>query len=83
MFWNLVFEAPLCPCLLIGLHIQSWMVCSCELYLMLLHPQPMCIFFVWAVMEGMDLVMKIESLGSGSGKPSKKVTISDSGVLPM
>lgn len=50
---------------------------------MLLHPQPMRTFHVWAVMEGMDLVMKIESLGSGSGKPSKKVTISDSGVLPM
>ncbi|MEW5313409.1 MAG: hypothetical protein WDW38_004980 [Sanguina aurantia] len=35
------------------------------------------------VVEGMDIVMKIESLGSGSGKPSKKVTIADSGVLAM
>ncbi|CEI92560.1 Putative Peptidyl-prolyl cis-trans isomerase [Rhizopus microsporus] len=33
------------------------------------------------VVEGMDLVKKIESLGSSSGKLSKKVTIADCGVL--
>lgn len=33
------------------------------------------------VSEGMDLVKAIEALGSGSGAPSKKVTISSSGVV--
>lgn len=33
------------------------------------------------VIEGMDIVYKVEGVGSGSGKPSKKVTIADSGVL--
>ncbi|CEI92562.1 Putative Peptidyl-prolyl cis-trans isomerase [Rhizopus microsporus] len=33
------------------------------------------------VVEGMDLVKKIESLGSQSGKPKAKVTIADCGVL--
>ncbi|GFH30734.1 peptidyl-prolyl cis-trans isomerase [Haematococcus lacustris] len=33
------------------------------------------------VIEGMDVVMKVEALGTGSGKPSKKVTIADSGEL--
>lgn len=35
-----------------------------------------------AVIEGMDVVKKIESVGSGDGKPSKKVVIADSGELP-
>ena len=33
------------------------------------------------VLEGMDVVKKIEAQGSGSGKPSKTVTIVDSGVV--
>jgi peptidylprolyl isomerase len=33
------------------------------------------------VVDGMDLVKKIESLGSQSGSPSKTVTIADSGEL--
>jgi len=33
------------------------------------------------VLEGMDVVMKVEALGSGSGTPSKKVKIVDSGEL--
>lgn len=33
------------------------------------------------VMEGMDVVTKIEAVGSGSGTPSKKVVIVDSGEL--
>jgi len=33
------------------------------------------------VVEGMDVVKKIEAVGSGSGKPSKPVTISASGEL--
>merc|ERR1719263_866021 len=35
------------------------------------------------VLEGMDVVKKIEGYGSGSGTPSKKVTIADSGELEM
>ena len=35
------------------------------------------------VLDGMDLVKRIESLGSGSGTPSKTVTIADSGELPL
>ena len=35
------------------------------------------------VLEGMDLVNKIEAVGSQSGKTSKVVTISDSGELPL
>jgi cyclophilin family peptidyl-prolyl cis-trans isomerase len=38
------------------------------------------LFFI-AVLEGMDVVMKIEGVGSGSGRPSKTVTIADSGEL--
>lgn len=34
------------------------------------------------VLEGMDVVMKIESLGSNSGQTSAKVVIADSGELP-
>ncbi len=33
------------------------------------------------VIEGMDVVYKIEANGSQSGKPAKKVTIADSGEL--
>ena len=35
------------------------------------------------VVEGMDVVKKIEGLGSQSGTPSKKVVIADSGELPV
>merc|ERR1712087_183068 len=33
------------------------------------------------VVEGMDVVYKVEAVGSGSGTPSKKVTIIDSGEI--
>lgn len=33
------------------------------------------------VKEGMDVVKKIESFGSKSGKPSKKIVITDCGQL--
>ena len=33
------------------------------------------------VLEGMDVVKAVEAVGSGSGKPSKPVTIVDSGEL--
>ena len=33
------------------------------------------------VIEGMDIVLKIESQGSGSGKPKAKVVIADSGEI--
>eukprot|EP00195_Chlamydomonas_chlamydogama_P011072 CAMPEP_0202891200 /NCGR_PEP_ID=MMETSP1392-20130828/1321_1 /ASSEMBLY_ACC=CAM_ASM_000868 /TAXON_ID=225041 /ORGANISM="Chlamydomonas chlamydogama, Strain SAG 11-48b" /LENGTH=196 /DNA_ID=CAMNT_0049574885 /DNA_START=23 /DNA_END=613 /DNA_ORIENTATION=+ len=35
------------------------------------------------VIEGMDVVYKVEGVGSGSGTPSKTVVISDSGELPQ
>lgn len=35
------------------------------------------------VIEGMDVVYKIEAVGSGSGKPSKTVSIADSGELTV
>ena len=35
------------------------------------------------VVEGMDVVKKIEAVGSQSGKPSKTVVIEDSGELPL
>ena len=35
------------------------------------------------VIDGMDTVFKIEAVGSGSGSPSKKVTITESGELEM
>merc|ERR1711972_622913 len=33
------------------------------------------------VIDGMDIVQKVEAIGSQSGKPSKTVKISDSGLL--
>lgn len=36
-----------------------------------------------AVLDGMDVVYKVEAVGSGSGKPSKKVVIVKSGELPV
>merc|ERR1711904_380466 len=33
------------------------------------------------VIEGMDVVSKVEAVGSGSGQPSKEVAVADSGVL--
>lgn len=33
------------------------------------------------VLEGMDVVLKVESCGSSSGAPSKSVTISGAGEL--
>merc|ERR1711907_708151 len=33
------------------------------------------------VLEGMDVVQKVEAVGSSSGTPSKKVVIEDSGLL--
>ena len=33
------------------------------------------------VVEGMDIVKKIESFGSGSGKTKKKIVIADCGQL--
>ena len=35
------------------------------------------------VLEGMDVVRKIEAVGTQSGKPTKKVVIEDSGELPL
>ena len=35
------------------------------------------------VIEGMDVVKKVEDVGSQSGTPSQKVTVADSGELPM
>ncbi len=35
------------------------------------------------VIEGMDIVKKIEAVGSQSGRPSKKVVIEDCGELPL
>ena len=35
------------------------------------------------VIEGMDVVKKIEAVGTQSGKPTKKVVIEDSGELPL
>ena len=35
------------------------------------------------VIEGEDVVKMVETLGSGSGKPSATVTIADSGELPL
>ena len=35
------------------------------------------------VIEGMDTVYKIEAVGSGSGTPSKKVVITDSGEIAV
>lgn len=35
------------------------------------------------VIEGMDVVMKVEAVGTSSGKTSKKVTIADSGELAV
>lgn len=37
---------------------------------------------LYAVLNGMDLVKEIEGVGTGSGKPKKKVTIAKSGELP-
>jgi len=33
------------------------------------------------VLEGYDVVKKVESFGSGSGRPSAKVTIKKAGIL--
>ena len=33
------------------------------------------------VVSGLDVVKRMEALGSGSGKPSKKITIVDCGQL--
>ncbi len=33
------------------------------------------------VLEGFDVVDKLEKIGSGSGSTSKKATITDSGIL--
>jgi len=35
------------------------------------------------VLEGVDVVKKVESQGSGSGTPKQKITIADSGELPL
>ena len=35
------------------------------------------------VLDGMDVVYKIEAVGSGSGAPSKRVTIVDSGEIKV
>ena len=34
-------------------------------------------------MEGMDIVKKIEAVGSPSGKPSEVVEITDAGEIPV
>jgi peptidylprolyl isomerase len=35
------------------------------------------------VVDGMDVVLKVEAVGSSSGATSNKVTIVDSGELPV
>jgi hypothetical protein len=39
------------------------------------------IFCTGEVVEGMEHIMTIDALGSASGKPKKKVTIIDCGVV--
>jgi hypothetical protein len=36
-----------------------------------------------AVVEGLDIVKKIEAVGSPSGKPSEVVEITDAGEIPV
>ena len=43
---------------------------------------PSLSLLLYAVLEGMDIVKKIEAVGSPSGKPSQVVEITDSGELP-
>lgn len=49
------------------------------------HAQLLIVRCLWclllAVIEGMDVVYKVEAIGSGGGTPSKKVVIADSGEL--
>jgi peptidylprolyl isomerase len=35
------------------------------------------------VIEGLDVVLKVEAVGSQSGQPLKKVVIKKSGEIPM
>ena len=35
------------------------------------------------VIEGMDIVYKVEGQGTGSGKTKAKIVIADSGELPL
>ena len=52
------------------------MMCICQLC------QLVTIKSCLAVLNGMDLVKKIEGEGTGSGKPKKQVKIAKSGELP-
>lgn len=50
---------------------------------MLMHGRVALTLRLWcAVLNGMDLVKKIEGEGTGSGKPKKQVKIAKSGELP-
>ena len=49
----------------------------------ILQQAPCCHAVVFGhVVEGMDIVKAIESVGTASGKPSHQVVISDAGELP-
>eukprot|EP00854_Cymbomonas_tetramitiformis_P022671 gene22671-27369_t len=52
-------------------------------YVLLLYVALMSWPRLCAVIEGMDIMYKVEAVGSSSGKTSKKVTIKDSGELPL
>ena len=61
---------------IVVLHNMIWCLMVCPILLMLT-----CFRSCIAVVEGMDIILQIEGLGTGSGKPKKKITIADSGEL--
>ena len=59
--------------------VASW--CCTTSLLQIARYKPIIAVFD-AVLSGMDIVKKIEALGSSSGKTSKTIKIADSGELP-
>lgn len=68
-----------------GQTITIWAIASASHVnsAMYLHGQvALTLQFLFPVLNGMDLVKKIEGEGTGSGKPKKQVKIAKSGELP-
>ena len=64
-----------------GAQSTSQLLATSHSVLYLIMQIVLMLLLCYAVIDGMDIVKKVEAIGSGDGKPSKTVHIADSGEI--